>query len=86
MLSSLAERPGINVFVTHDSILAPTLAHMLKRTMSATEWPGYLEGACFWRSGEGTHTRYRKFHTVIPNRLYDPGDPRYAKFAEKKLK
>jgi len=54
--------PGIHTFVTHDSIVAPTVSHMLQAPLSMGNWPWFLEGAFFWQDGNQVHTVYRSFH------------------------
>jgi len=39
--------PGVHVFVTHDAIIATTVAKVLN-TSSKHLWPCFLEGAIFW--------------------------------------
>lgn len=39
--------PGVHVFVTHDAIIATTVAKILN-TSSKHLWPGFLEGVNFW--------------------------------------
>jgi len=39
--------PGVHVFVTHDAIIATTVAKILN-TSSKHLWPCFLEGATFW--------------------------------------
>jgi hypothetical protein len=39
---------GLHVFVTHDSVIAVTVARMLGQSHSTGLWPHFLEGAFFW--------------------------------------
>ena len=39
--------PGVHMFVTHDAIIATTVARILN-TSSKHLWPCFLEGAIFW--------------------------------------
>lgn len=59
MLAAAAKEPGIHVFVTHDSLVATTAARLLGHPLGLDDWPGYLEGAFFWRDETGLCTGYR---------------------------
>jgi broad specificity phosphatase PhoE len=66
MLAIVGDDPGIHVFVTHDSLVTATAARLLGQPLGATEWPWYLEGAFFWRDGQGTHVAYRGHRGIRP--------------------
>lgn len=59
MLAVGAERPGVHVFVTHDSLVTATAARLLREPLGRAAWPQYLEGAFFWRDEATLHTAYR---------------------------
>jgi broad specificity phosphatase PhoE len=59
MLAIAGDSPGIHVFVTHDSLVTATVARLLGQPLGTDDWPGYLEGAFFWRTPEGLSTAYR---------------------------
>ena len=59
MLAVADKEPGIHVFVTHDSLVTATAARTLGRPLGVGDWPWYLEGAFFWRDGNGVSTGYR---------------------------
>jgi broad specificity phosphatase PhoE len=44
---------GLHLFVTHDIIQVATVARLLGEQLDVSRWPGYLEGALFWKD-EGT--------------------------------
>ncbi|HEX8819598.1 MAG TPA: histidine phosphatase family protein [Archangium sp.] len=50
---------GLHVFVTHDSLLAPTVARTLQCPVSPVDWPEYLEAAFYWREGADVWGAYR---------------------------
>ncbi|MGJ8653029.1 MAG: histidine phosphatase family protein [Opitutaceae bacterium] len=50
--------PGLHVFVTHDAILAPTVAHVLGVPVGEANWPAFLEGAIFWKDAERLQSAY----------------------------
>ncbi len=64
MLAAAAERPGLHVFVTHDSLVTATAARLLGQPLSVEDWPWYLEGAFFWADDLGVHTAYREQQAV----------------------
>lgn len=51
----------LNVFVTHDSILAVLVAWVLGSLIEQVGWPDYLDGLLIWRSGEGLNITWREF-------------------------
>ncbi len=59
MLALAGARPGLHVFVTHDSLVTATAARLLGEPLGPRDWPWYLEGAFFWRSGGRVHTAYQ---------------------------
>jgi broad specificity phosphatase PhoE len=54
--------PGLYLFITHDSLLAPTLGWLFG---GASELPDYLDALSIWRDDEITHARHR---TMITSR------------------
>jgi hypothetical protein len=68
MLAIAGEEPGIHVFVTHDSLVTATAVRLLGQPLGVKEWPWYLEGAFFWRDGEGTQVAYRGYRGVRPGK------------------
>lgn len=43
----------MNLYITHDSVLAPVVYHFLGReTVDAEDWPWMLEGAFFWKEAD----------------------------------
>ena len=59
MLARAGDRPGLHVFVTHDSLVTTTAARLLGEHLGKDDWPWYLEGAFFWRQGGHLVTAYR---------------------------
>lgn len=76
MLGAAGDRPGVHVFVTHDSLVTATAARLLRKPYGPGDWPWYLEGAFFWTAEGGIHSAYRDHETVHPGPLcsYDEGD------------
>lgn len=64
MLGAAADRPGVHVFVTHDSLVTATAARLLGKPLGVEDWPWYLEGAFFWREKDGVHVCYRDDEAV----------------------
>ena len=58
MFKAAGSVPGIHVFVTHDTILAPTISHVLGVPVSETNWPAFLEGAIFWKDDGRLQSAY----------------------------
>ena len=59
MLANSGDRPGLYLFVTHDSIITATVARILGEPLEKSSWPWYLEGAFFWRQGDRVVIAYR---------------------------
>lgn len=59
MLKVADQQPGIHVFVTHDSIAAPTIAHIHGCSFDFGDWPAFLEGAFFWANGADVEVHFR---------------------------
>ena len=57
--NDLGWRGRLNVYVTHDSILAVLAAHLFRLTVDAIGWPDYLDGLLMWRSNERLHFTWR---------------------------
>ena len=64
MLGTANNRPGVHIFVTHDSLVTATAARLLGKPLSRGDWPQYLEGAFFWCAEDGVHTAYRDDEAV----------------------
>ena len=42
----------VNVYVTHDAILAVLVAWLFRQPIDGIDWPRFLDGLLLWRSGE----------------------------------
>ncbi len=49
----------LNVYVTHDAILAVLVAYLYGLSVDEIYWPGYLDGMIMWRSSEKLHFAWR---------------------------
>lgn len=68
MLEHSGDVRGLHVFVTHDSLVAPTVARMLQCAVPREDWPEYLEAAFFWREGPDVWGAYRTRTSVCLGR------------------
>ncbi|MET0403834.1 MAG: histidine phosphatase family protein [Cystobacter sp.] len=68
LLTRSGHVPGLHVFVTHDSLLAPTVARVLRHPRLREHWPGFLEAAFFWRERRGTRGVYRDHEARLEGR------------------
>jgi broad specificity phosphatase PhoE len=59
MLQRLGAEPGLHLFVSHDSIVAPTVARLMGVDLPADLWPEFLEAAAFWPEGGRVMAGYR---------------------------
>ena len=53
--ANLGQNGQLNVFVTHDVILAVLVGSIFRLTPEETGWPGFLEGLLLWRSAGRLH-------------------------------
>jgi broad specificity phosphatase PhoE len=85
MLGEAASRPGVHVFVTHDSLVTATAARLLGKPLGLDDWPWYLEGAFFWPSEDGVHAAYRDDMAIHPGPLCDLAEDDVAEFARREI-
>ena len=52
-------RGHLNIYVTHDAILAVLVAYLYGLTVDEVGWPGYLDGLLLWRCGQRLHFSWR---------------------------
>ena len=50
--NDLCSRGHLNLYVTHDSILAVLVACLYRIRIDEIKWPGYLDGLLLWQSGD----------------------------------
>jgi broad specificity phosphatase PhoE len=65
LLTRSGTAPGFHVFVTHDAVLAPTLARVLRYPQIQAHWPDFLEAAFFWREGRSVRGAYRAHEVLL---------------------
>lgn len=85
MLGVASDRPGVHVFVTHDSLVTATAARLLGKRLGFEEWPGYLEGAFFWAEADGIHVAYRDGKTVRTGPLCSFNESDVVEFARREV-
>ncbi len=69
MLVSDQGKPGeIDIFVSHDAVIAPLLAIVLEVRDLAEIWPAYIEGALFSPEGDGLAVLWRGVHHTAHRR------------------
>ena len=49
----------LNIYVTHDAILAVLVAHLYQLPVDDISWPGYLDGMLLWRCRDRLHFIWR---------------------------
>jgi broad specificity phosphatase PhoE len=59
MLQALDGIPGLHVFVSHDSIVAPTVARLMGGELPRYMWPEFLDAVALWRNADGVWASYR---------------------------
>lgn len=85
MLAEAKGRPGVHVFVTHDSLITATAARMLGKALGPNDWPWYLEGACFWETDEGVVSAYRGDEALHSGPLTGFGEFDVVEFARREI-
>lgn len=78
MLAAADGRPGLHVFVTHDSLVTATAARLFGEPLGTEAWPWYLEGAFFWREDGHLTTAYRDQSRRRPAAGLVPLDDRHV--------
>ena len=59
LLECAGVEPGLHVFISHDSIVTPTVARAFGQDMPKSHWPEYLDACAFWRKQNGRVVAYR---------------------------
>jgi len=86
MLAATRGKPGIHLFITHDSLLLPTAAHLLGYPLDRNAWPWFLDGALFWREDDGLHAAYCDYHrSAIPETRHRLHEHDVIEFARREL-
>ena len=63
LVATLLESRGrLNVYVTHDSILAVLVARLFEMSIDEVGWPNYLDGLLLWRSCGRLQVAWRGVH------------------------
>lgn len=57
---SLESYGRLNVYVTHDSILAVLVARLFGMSIDEVGWPGYLDGLLLWKSSQRLQAVWRE--------------------------
>lgn len=65
MLETANGEPGLHLFISHDAIVAPTVAHAMKLRLDAGQWPQYLDAAFFWRDENSLNLAYRDLRVLV---------------------
>jgi carbamoyltransferase len=66
IIETAGKSAGVHVFVTHDSLLAATVAHTLNLQLQPPDWPTYLEALLLVPSPHSLEVRWRDQVEVIP--------------------
>ncbi|WP_156030242.1 histidine phosphatase family protein [Thiomonas sp. FB-Cd] len=59
LLECAGVEPGLHLFISHDSIVTPTVARAFGQDMPKSQWPEYLDASAFWRQQNGRVMAYR---------------------------
>ena len=59
LLACAGVEPGLHLFISHDSIVTPTVARAFSQGMPKSHWPEYLDASAFWRQQNGRVVAYR---------------------------
>ena len=65
LFSSPSESSTIDVFVSHDAVIAPMLGHLLDTVSYDAIWPAFLEAARFTRGPNGVVLHWRGMSRAI---------------------
>ncbi len=68
--------PGLNLYVTHDVVVAALVGFLCGRGFHPNDWPSYLEGVFLWGGEEGFTIMWRDAqYTVDPSLSAPRPDP-----------
>ena len=56
---NLQRRGRVNVYVTHDAILAVLVARLFRRPIDRIDWPRFLDGLLLWQSRGRIHLSWQ---------------------------
>ena len=59
-VNDLGTHGRMNIYVTHDGILAALVAYLYRLSVDEISWPGYLDGLMLWRHAERLHFIWRE--------------------------
>ena len=59
LLACAGVEPGLHLFISHDSIVTPTVARAFGQDIPKSHWPEYLDASAFWRQQKGRVVAYR---------------------------
>ncbi|MBK1672993.1 hypothetical protein CKO35_06670 [Ectothiorhodospira shaposhnikovii] len=85
MLGAATGRPGIHVFVTHDSLVSATAGRILRQPVDLDCWPWYLEGAFFWAEEQVIHAAYRDHEIQCSTPLCNFNEGDVIEFARREI-
>lgn len=63
---------SIDLYITHDSVLACVVSFLLDIRIDEDNWPEFLEGAVFWREGAEAYLAWRGEVSKITQKLSPP--------------
>ena len=66
MVNSQDDDTTLDVLVTHDSLLAVVVGHLLNLSLDKANWPDFLEGCFIWQDGEKLGLAWRGTTKQIP--------------------
>jgi hypothetical protein len=85
-LTQAGHTAGIHLFVSHDSVIAATVARLLGRPQGSADWPWYLEGAFFTRADGGmVRCAYRDLGGFVPGPLCGLDERDVTEFARREV-
>lgn len=58
LLDCIDGESDLHLFVSHDSVVTPTVARALDQILPIDQWPEYLDAAAFWRKHDGWGVAY----------------------------
>jgi hypothetical protein len=60
-----SDKPGINLFITHDAILSVLLGYFFPEIEIEILWPDYLEILFLYKERENLHIFYRSLYKIV---------------------
>lgn len=86
MVKETESEGGLNVFVTHDSLITALVAQITGTALKRNQWPQYLDSVFFYKTENHLHLLYKDIHKKMRiNNLLDLNEHDITELARRKI-